>query len=90
MDILQEYKNKNELNSSEEIFGIIKPPNFQCPNIDKIIKSIREIDDYCYKGRKNCLETEVLFECVEDVENEIQGLEDKLEDLRIACDNLRS
>lgn len=39
---LEKYKNDNNFNTNEEIFNIIAPAHFQCPNINKIIDKIND------------------------------------------------
>lgn len=55
-----------------------------CPNIDKVIKSITDAQRYIGKGLKS--EDRSYFE---DAENELDGLESILEEIRTANESLR-
>jgi predicted nucleic acid-binding Zn-ribbon protein len=78
----------NKYQTSEEMFGIDSPPDYQCPLIDEIIKAIKEIEHNARVGRYD--EFEDLKDKLENIDYHIYDLESKLEELRENIDRLRS
>lgn len=79
--------------TSEEILDIQKPPENTCPDIDKIIKAINKAYDIANQAEREC--HRVGDECgpadiFDDIQYELSGLEDELEKLRKANENLRT
>jgi hypothetical protein len=79
------------INSIEQIMASKherEPIKHTCPDIDKVIKSLDKVMSYCkLSGR----EEEVDFKSIiDDIQYELWGLTDKLEDLRSSNDILRS
>lgn len=85
---IDELKAINGYSTSEEMFYIDSPPDFQCPLIDEIIKSIREIEHNAKVGRYD--EFEDLKDKLENIDYHVYDLENKLEELRANIDHLRS
>lgn len=77
--------------TSEDLFGIENPPEFQCDKVDYIVdvieKALDEIND-AQSYMKN-EEYDEANECISDIEYYISGNEDKMEDLRVAIESLR-
>jgi hypothetical protein len=64
-----------------------EPIKHTCPDIDKIVKSIKEIEKSCnLRGRED--ESD-LKEIISDVSNEVYGLDREMEKLRKSNDELR-
>lgn len=79
--------------TSEEILNIQKPPEYTCPDIDKIIRAINEAYDIANQAEREC--HRFGDECghaniFDDIQYELSGLEDELEKLRKANENLRT
>jgi hypothetical protein len=84
---IDELKAINGYLTSEEMFGIDSPPDYQCPKIDKIIKAIRAIEKNAKVGQYD--EFEGLKDKLEDIDYYVYDLESQLEELRSNIDLLR-
>ena len=65
-----------------------EPIKYTCPDIDKLIKGINEIQKLT-KNYQKIDEVDDLKDILSDVENILWDFEDKLEELRRANDTLR-
>lgn len=82
-------KKEYRVKSTEKLFGIEEPPDYQCPAIDKICNTISNISSSAegnYLGYGNEDEGERLS----DIKHEVRGLEDELEDVRAAVEYIRN
>lgn len=61
-------------------------PNITCPEIDKVLKSLSGIES-TLRNRKRYDSVEAL---ADDIETDLYGLDDKIEDLRKANEALRT
>jgi len=82
-----ELKAINGYSTSEEMFDIELPPDYQCPFIDKIVKAIREIEKNAKVGKYD--EFEDLKNKLEEIDYYVYDLESKLEELRNNIELLR-
>jgi hypothetical protein len=85
---INELKAINGYSTSEEMFGIDSPPDYQCPLIDKIVKAIREIESNTRVS--NYDEWEDLKEKLDMIDYYVYDLESELETLRANIDLLRN
>ena len=74
--------------TSEERLCIKKPPEFQCLNIDKYIKSANIIEKLSYSAGKTD-DIDELHEYCSDINWEAVDIESQYEDLRGVIENLR-
>lgn len=81
-------KMKLGVSISEELFDFDKPPDYQCPNIDGILRNIsytqRELST-----AKHQEDIESIIEYIEKAENDLYNLDYDLEDLREVIINIR-
>lgn len=85
---IDELKEINGYSTSEEIFYIDSPPDYQCPLIDEIVDAIKKIEDNAKVNRYD--EFEDLKDKLENIDYLVYDLENKLEELRENVDRLRS
>jgi len=74
--------------TSESLFGIAQPPDYQCNAIDSMIRDMKSVDCDAQSIQKN----EDISEChstARDIEYNIAALQNELEKLRRAVDALR-
>jgi len=85
---LDDIKMKLGVSLSEELFDFDKPPDYQCPNIDGILRNIsyaqRELTTAKHQD-----DIETIIEYIEKAENDLYNLDYDLEDLRHAIINIR-
>jgi len=85
---LDDIKLKLGVSISEELFDFDKPPDYQCPNIDGILRNIsyaqRELST-----AKHQEDIETIIEYIEKAENDLYNLDYDLEDLREVIINIR-
>lgn len=65
-----------------------EPIPHTCPDIDKVIKSLKLIERLSNLGKYEYTNQE-LRDIISDINNEVYGLDDKLEELRASNDSLR-
>ncbi|PLR99542.1 hypothetical protein [Bacillus sp. T33-2] len=80
-------KREGGVETTEEIFDIDIPPEHQCPKIDKVIKTINEVNKQANVGRHD--EFEDLKDKLKSIEYDISGLDDDVEELREAIESVR-
>lgn len=74
--------------SSEDILGICNPPGYQCPIVDKAIAKIRDIHKASNMAG-NCDEIKDIRDYLSDIDWLDGDIEDLLEQLRAACEDIR-
>lgn len=84
---IEEVKEKLQVKTSEELFGITSAPEHQCKNIDQIIKTIQSIYKRTDNPRK--LDEEALIDLVNDINYELYGCDNDIEDIRKALEQVR-
>lgn len=84
---VEEAKVKYEVKTSEDLFGIIHPPEHQCKNIDKIIKTINGIYKSTDNPRK--LEEDDIVDLLNDINYDLYHMDDDIEDIRKALEEVR-
>lgn len=65
------------------------PVKHTCPDIDSVIKSIRNSLRICADSMKSIGKGEPYYDCFDDIDTELRGVEDSLEELRNANSSLR-
>lgn len=73
--------------SSESILGMIEPPEYQCPRIDAQIEKIAQAISICRSARRM---GDIDASTLDDVECQIYSVNDELNSLRFAIDELRA
>lgn len=88
LDTLKKDYNKR---TTEDLFMITKPADYQCGSIDEIINAVDYAEKYLDKA-KGCDEDSIkeLLDYIQDVEYELRGVVDYLEEVRMAVDSVRS
>lgn len=76
--------------TSEQKYGISKPPAHQCPAIDNHIRKINALEDDLRYFIKKGDDLEECKSIMDDCLNLLNDLENDLEDLRSAIDGVRS
>ena len=75
--------------NSELLFGISLPPKYQCPEIDKIISSLRD----CEKEANSITKYDDVGDCqssASDIEWDLSSIQSDIEKLRKEIEKLRS
>lgn len=68
-----------------------EPIKHTCPDIDKVIKSIKEIERLCSdRNLRGIEEIDDFKSIISEIDSELWGLQDKLEELRKSNEELRS
>ena len=86
MSKLKELKNEFKCETTEKLFGFPSPPEYQCGNIDALIKKMSEaekLSNYRYEDE------EELKGKLDDINYIVRYLEDDLEEVRSAIELLR-
>lgn len=87
---IEDLKKTHKVKKSEELFDIRLPIDYQCPQCDKIIKGIdTAMNRLSYSRREDKEDIELALEKISDVEYELSGLSDEVEELRSAIIELR-
>lgn len=88
MNTVDELKARFKKSTSEELFDISNPPDYQCSNIDEVLKSLKsatkEIKNY------NRMEADELISAVEWVDHYISGLDFDIEKIRTEIEHVRA
>lgn len=84
---IDELKSHYQKTYSEDLFDIPRAPDFQCSRIDKLIKVI----DSCYHSSNNTdrMDEDHLRSTLDDINSELHRLDDELEKVRSACEDIR-
>ncbi|MFC8686038.1 hypothetical protein [Brevibacillus porteri] len=85
---IEEAKEKYQVKTSEELFGIASPPEYRCKNIDKIIKTVKTIQKSTDNPRK--LDEEELIDLANDINYDLYGIDNDIEDIRKALEEARA
>lgn len=80
-------KKEYRVKSTEKLFGIEEPPEHQCPAIDQICNAISSINSSVNGGRYDSRDE---AERLSDIEYDVRGLEDDMEDVRANVEYLRN
>lgn len=84
---IEQAKEKVNVRTSEQLFGIPTPPEHQCKNIDKVIKTIKAIHKSTDNPRK--MDEDELIELVNDIHYDLHGIDDDIEAIRSALEDVR-
>lgn len=84
---IDKYKKEKGASSSEELFNITTPPDYQCPNIDRIIESLKSINKIIKYADKS-YDVDELRDYISDIEYEMI-YESDVEDIRRALEEVR-
>lgn len=84
---LEKIKELNNCATTEQLFFIDHPPDYQCPNIDEILKSLSYIEKFA--KIPNHYDEDDLVDKLQQIDMELYGLDGKIEDLREAIDLVR-
>ncbi|MCA1021549.1 hypothetical protein [Halobacillus litoralis] len=76
-----------DVENSEKLFGFTVPPDFQCPNIDSIIKKIKIVEN---DSSNTDGESDELVDRLDDINHTVYQLESDVEDVREAIELVRS
>lgn len=87
MKSISELKEEYNCTSSEELFNIDHPPDFQCSKIDKIVKEIRSIEKESDVDRNDEFEDlkyrlDSINSTTYDLDCEVEGLRSAIEEAR--------
>lgn len=86
---IKDIKSFCNVEDSELLFGIPLPPKYQCPEIDKIISSLRD----CEKEASSITKCDDIDECqssASDIEWDLSSIQGDVERLRKEIEKLRS
>lgn len=81
------YDNANE--SAELNLGMVLPHEYQCPNIDYILRNISDIQRTLNYGLRN-RDEDSLVEAIEDASYDLDSIPDSLEELRNSIIEIRA
>lgn len=85
---IDDIKVKLGVRDSEELLGFDKPPDYQCPVIDGILRELNYANTAIHNSKRYDEIDDIMY-CIGDVENSLYNLDYDLEDLREAIINIR-
>lgn len=77
------------MNRNESRLGITHMPPETCPIINQVIRGISGAADSCRRASHDYLEDKAI-RYIDEIENEVSGLEDQMEEIRRANEQLRT
>ena len=86
MDILT-LKELNNVSTTEGLFGIDRPPEYQCPKLDDIKSVINEVEKLSMP--KDYDDIEDLKDRLQQIEYAVYGLDSTIEEVREAVELIR-
>ncbi len=87
MSLIETYKQKHNIKTSEDLFDISEPPEYQCKKIDSLIDKVKII--YKVSRGYERMDEDELKSVLSDVSWEFDGMDREIEELREAIENLR-
>jgi hypothetical protein len=85
---IEEFKKENDIKTSEDVFGIDSPVDYQCSNFNSIYKDLERINrSMNYAVRENEVDDVIYhvkdaMDDIGDIEKKIAHVHEKIEELR--------
>lgn len=87
---VEDLKSLRNIKTSEELFDLQAPVDYQCPNFDRVVSGINAASKALEYSRWDDKEdVEVALDKISDVEWSLSGLVDEVENLRTAIEEVR-
>ncbi|RNB59395.1 hypothetical protein EDM57_04435 [Brevibacillus gelatini] len=84
---IEEAKEFYQKKMSEDLFGIVNPPEYQCQYINTIVKTLKDV--YKSTSKAKYMGENDLIDLVNDINRELYRIDDDIEDIRGALENAR-
>ena len=86
---IEQLKSLHQAKTSEQLFQIEEPIDFQCPKFDELSKKAKDIHSTTKIGRFDADDYDGILDKLKDIEWESSDLVDQIEELRDAIVSVR-